>query len=59
LYIVPEDRRIKTVALTPAGHGALRTARDGLFAPPPQLARLSPAQQRQLAQLLRTGLDPS
>jgi DNA-binding MarR family transcriptional regulator len=53
-----DDRRVKTIALTTAGHDALQTARDELFAPPPQLTRLSPAQQRQLAQLLHTGLEP-
>ena len=52
----PADRRVKTVVLTAAGRRALLTARDALFAPPPQLARLSPAQQHQLARLLRRGL---
>ncbi len=52
-----EDRRIKTVALTAAGITALRAARDGLLSPPPQLTRLSPAQQRSLAHLLRRALD--
>jgi DNA-binding MarR family transcriptional regulator len=52
-----EDRRIKTVALTTAGITALRTARNGLLSPPHQLARLSPARQRNLAQLLRQALD--
>lgn len=50
------DRRIKTVTLTSAGLDALRTARDELFSPPPQLARLPPARQRHLAHLLRDGL---
>jgi DNA-binding MarR family transcriptional regulator len=52
-----EDRRIKTVALTAAGTTALRAARDGLLSPPHQLARLSPAQQRSLAQLLSQALN--
>ncbi|MGH8777075.1 MAG: MarR family winged helix-turn-helix transcriptional regulator [Jiangellaceae bacterium] len=52
-----DDRRIKTVALTRAGNTALRTARDGLLSPPPQLVRLPPADQQQLARLLRRGLD--
>jgi DNA-binding MarR family transcriptional regulator len=51
------DRRVKTVALTTAGIAALRAARNGLLAPPHQLARLSPAQQRNLARLLRHALD--
>src|SRR5215216_1477880 len=41
------DRRIKTVVLTRRGTTALRGARDGLLAPPAQLARLSPAEQQQ------------
>ena len=52
----PDVRRVKIITLTPAGLTALRTARDRLFSPPPQLARLPPAQQRQLARLLRNGL---
>ena len=52
----PEDRRVKTITLTPAGLTALDTARDGLFAPPPQLAKLPTTKQRQLAQLLHEGL---
>ena len=51
------DRRVKTVVLTPRGIAALRTARDGLLAPPPQLAQLSRTQQQQLAQLLQEGLN--
>ena len=50
------DRRVKTVALTPAGAAALRIARDGLLSPPDQFARLSPTQQRSLAALLRDAL---
>lgn len=50
------DRRVKVVALTPTGIAALRTARDGLFATPQQLRRLSRGQQRQLAQLLHDAL---
>ena len=53
-----DDRRIKTVALTPAGITALRTARDGLLSPPPQLAGLAPRDQRTLAGLLRQALNP-
>lgn len=51
-----EDRRIKVVALTATGVTALQTARDGLFSPPPQLARLPTAQQRSLAKLLGLAL---
>jgi DNA-binding MarR family transcriptional regulator len=53
------DRRVKTVVLTARGAAALRTARDGLLAPPPQLAQLSRTQQRQLARLLQQGLNLS
>jgi DNA-binding MarR family transcriptional regulator len=51
------DRRVKTVVLTRRGTTALRTARDGLLAPPPQLAQLSPAEQHNLARLLQQGLQ--
>ena len=51
------DRRVKAVALTASGLTALDVARDGLLAPPAQLSRLSGQQQRQLAHLLRAGLD--
>ena len=53
------DRRVKTVVLTPGGMTALQTARDGLLYPPPQLAQLTPAEQRQLARLLQHGLNPT
>ncbi len=50
------DRRVKTVALTEAGIAALGIAQDGLLGPPPQLARLTPTQQRSLARLLHAAL---
>jgi DNA-binding MarR family transcriptional regulator len=53
----PADRRVKTVILTSRGITALQTARDGLLSPPAQLARLTPADQQQLARLLRQGLN--
>ena len=52
----PTDRRIKIVALTRTGIAALRTAQDGLLAPPAQLSRLDAGQQRCLAGLLRQAL---
>ena len=52
-----EDRRLKIVALTDAGISALRTARDGLLTPPPQLSRLTRPQRRELARLLRRALN--
>jgi DNA-binding MarR family transcriptional regulator len=51
------DRRVKTVVLTRRGTEALRTARDGLLAPPSQLAQLTRAEQQKLAQLLQQGLN--
>jgi DNA-binding MarR family transcriptional regulator len=51
------DRRVKTVLLTRSGAAALRTARDGLLAPPPQLAQLTQAEQHTLARLLQQGLQ--
>ena len=51
-----KDRRVKIVALTAAGIAALRSARDGLLAPPPQFSTLTRPQQRTLARLLRMAL---
>src|ERR671914_1339130 len=47
--VAPEDRRVKTIALTPAGGRALQTVRDSLMKPPAELAALTAAQQRTLA----------
>ena len=55
----PADRRVKTVGLTRRGAAALRTARDGLLSPPPQLAQLTRTEQQQLARLLQQGLNAS
>jgi DNA-binding MarR family transcriptional regulator len=49
----PTDRRVKTIALTPAGRRALRTVQDELLAPPAQLTRLPAPQRDSLARLLR------
>jgi DNA-binding MarR family transcriptional regulator len=51
------DRRVKTVVLTRRGNAALRTARDALLAPPPQLAQLTKAEQQKLARMLQQGLN--
>jgi DNA-binding MarR family transcriptional regulator len=48
----PDDRRRKTVTITPAGRRAVRTAHRVLETAPPELAQLSPNQLRQLAMLL-------
>lgn len=53
----PADRRVKTIALTPAGRRALRTVQDELLAPPEQLARLPAPQRNSLARLLREALQ--
>jgi DNA-binding MarR family transcriptional regulator len=52
----PADRRIRTVALTATGRRALGVVRDRLMSPPPELAILTPAQQRALAGLLRRAV---
>jgi MarR family transcriptional regulator, lower aerobic nicotinate degradation pathway regulator len=51
------DRRVKTVVLTRRGNAALRIARVGLLAPPPQLAQLTKAEQQKLARMLQQGLN--
>jgi DNA-binding MarR family transcriptional regulator len=48
-----QDRRVKFIALTPAGVRALRTVREVLMKPPAELAALTPTQQRTLAKLVR------
>jgi DNA-binding MarR family transcriptional regulator len=54
--VAAEDRRVKTIALTPAGGRALGTVRDSLMKPPAELATLTAAQQRTLASLLRKAV---
>lgn len=51
--VVPADRRVKTVVLTPLGEKAKQQAREVLSEPPPSLTALSPAEQRTLRDLLR------
>jgi DNA-binding MarR family transcriptional regulator len=51
-----EDRRVKTIALTPAGGRALQTVRDSLMKPPAEFAALTAAQQRTLASLVRKAV---
>ena len=51
--VAAADRRVKTIALTPAGDRALRTVQDSLMKPPAELAALTAAQQRTLANLVR------
>ena len=51
--VAPEDRRVKTIALTPDGSRAIRTVQNVLMKPPDQLTALTAAQQRTLASLVR------
>jgi DNA-binding MarR family transcriptional regulator len=51
--VAAEDRRVKTIALTPDGSRALRTVQDSLMRPPSELSTLTAAQQRTLATLVR------
>ncbi len=48
----PTDRRIRTVVLTPRGREVSASLEDLLSEPPPALAALTPAEQRQLADLM-------
>lgn len=50
--VVPSDRRVKQVALTPAGEAARRCAVDVLLTPPDSVAQLTVAEARTLAELL-------
>jgi len=52
----PTDRRVKIITLTGRGREVLRTVQDELFAPPPQLEKLSPDERATLARLLHQAL---
>jgi DNA-binding MarR family transcriptional regulator len=52
-----QDRRVKLLALTDEGRRVREEIRSRLATPPAALARLSPAEQRQLRDLLRKALD--
>jgi DNA-binding MarR family transcriptional regulator len=49
----PSDRRVKTLALTPAGVAAKQQVFDVIFEPPPELDVLSATEQAELRDLLR------
>lgn len=51
------DRRVKMLALTPAGRRALRTVQDELLAPPEQIAKLPTPKRTSLARLLLDALQ--
>jgi DNA-binding MarR family transcriptional regulator len=53
----PHDRRIKMLALTPAGARVRRQLDARLGSPPPGLTALSPADQRALRDLLRLAVE--
>jgi MarR family transcriptional regulator, organic hydroperoxide resistance regulator len=52
-----EDRRVKALALTPAGI-AIRNRLIATLAESPMFSRLTTAQQRELARLLRLCVEP-
>ncbi|MBR7742025.1 MarR family transcriptional regulator [Phycicoccus sp. BSK3Z-2] len=54
----PTDRRVKRVALTPAGRRARREVHRRFRLPADRIGRLDPAQQEQLAGLLALMTDP-
>jgi DNA-binding MarR family transcriptional regulator len=51
------DRRVKLLALTEEGRRVREEIRGRLSTPPPAFARLTPAEQRTLRDLLRKALD--
>jgi DNA-binding MarR family transcriptional regulator len=55
--VSPTDRRVKRVQLTPAGEAAKVRAMDVLAHPPKVMERLTPAETRTLAAILRKLAD--
>ena len=53
----PDDRRVKTLALTPAGRAAQHRSHARMHAPPEQLLALSAAELRTLRDLLQRCLE--
>jgi DNA-binding MarR family transcriptional regulator len=51
--VLPADRRVKTVSITPLGEKAKQRALELLEEPPAAVAALDPADQRSLRDLLR------
>jgi DNA-binding MarR family transcriptional regulator len=54
-----QDRRVKLIALTPLGEMTREQALELLYDPPEELANLEPAEQEELARLLRKALGES
>jgi len=52
----PEDRRVKLLCLTDAGEAIRARVRERIEVPPPELAALSPHEQRELSDLLTRAL---
>jgi DNA-binding MarR family transcriptional regulator len=52
----PDDRRVKMLCLTEAGKELRERVREHIEVPPPELAALSPQEQRQLRDLLARAL---
>ena len=52
-----DDRRVKRLALTPAGEAERERMLERLYEPPEAIRRLSRADQRQLAALLKKALQ--
>jgi DNA-binding MarR family transcriptional regulator len=57
--VAPGDRRVKHLVLTDAGRTVRRQHRDALTVDLPLLDELSPAERRQLVELLRRGVGES
>ncbi len=51
------DRRVKTIVLTPHGEAIKDEVRRRAGTPPPEIARLSPADAEQLREILQRALD--
>jgi MarR family transcriptional regulator, organic hydroperoxide resistance regulator len=52
----PEDRRVKLLCLTKEGEALRARVRERIEVPPPELAALSPHEQRELRDLLARAL---
>lgn len=53
----PHDRRVKMLFVTEEGARLRREVAERMFAPPPAISRLSPADQRTLRDVLRRALE--
>ena len=53
----PADRRVKLIALTDEGAEFRKQALQKIYEPPPWIAALKPAEQRQLTEILRRAKE--